>query len=391
MARGSIRKHGRDTGVSYEVVVDLGVDPVTGKRRQRSKSFKTKKEAQTALTQWLREIDTGAAVDRSRQTVAQMMAYWLETYARIHVNAWSYSCYERTIRVHITPALGAIPMQKLTPDMLQTFYADKLAAGCGTRTIELCHMRLKQALTQALRLGLVARNVADFVSPPPDRPKEMETWDLAQARQFLTVTDQSIHGPIWTLAVATGMRRGELLGLRWQDVAFERRVVHVRQAIGLTPHGGADTKPPKSKSSRREVPVPDAMISALREHKRCQNERRLALGEAWQDHDLVFPTSIGTPINPNSLKRDYDRLVTLAGLPRIRIHDQRHTHVTLAIQQGSNIKAVSKRVGHATTSITMDLYAHVLPEMHVEVADKMGAALFGTAPDGPEEAKKARP
>ncbi len=374
MARGSIRKHERDAGVSYEVVADLGVDPVTGKRRQRSKSFKTKKEAQAALTQWLSDIDRGVVVDRSRQTVAQMMAYWLETYARPTVRPTTYQCYEQTIRTHIVPALGTVPVQKLTPAHLETFYAEERAAGCGERTLEVCHLRLSQALDQALRQGLVARNVTRVVTAPRSHPEEMKTWTAAEAQQFLEVASQSVYGPIWLVSLFTGMRRGELLGLRWQDVDWERSVLSVRQGVSLL-NGTPEEGGLKSKSARREVPIEPEVVAALREHRAKQNERRLVLGAAWQDHDLILASAVGTPINPNNLYRDYNRLVALAGVDHIRIHDQRHTHVTLALQAGANLKAVSKRVGHARASTTLDLYAHVTPEMHTEVSDKVGAAL----------------
>jgi len=374
MAQGSIRKHERESGVRYEVVVDLGFDSETGKRRQRSKSFKTKKEAQAALTQWLSDIDRGVVVDRSRQTVAQMMAYWLETYARPTVRPTTYQCYEQTIRTHIVPALGTVPVQKLTPTHLETFYAEERAAGCGERTLEVCHLRLSQALDQALRQGLVARNVTRVVTAPRSHPEEMKTWTAVEAQQFLEVASQSVYGPIWLVSLFTGMRRGELLGLRWQDVDWERSVLSVRQGVSLL-NGTPEEGGLKSKSARREVPIEPEVVAALREHRAKQNERRLALGATWQDHDLILASAVGTPINPNNLYRDYNRLVALAGVDRIRIHDQRHTHVTLALQAGANLKAVSKRVGHARASTTLDLYAHVTPEMHTEVSDKVGAAL----------------
>jgi integrase len=159
-------------------------------------------------------------------------------------------------------------------------------------------------------------------------------------------------------------------------VDVEQRVVHVRQTVTVV-RGAPHVGPPKSKSSRRAVPVPAQVMAALREHRARQNAQRLSLGALWQDNDLVFATAVGTPINPNNLTRDYNRWVAQAGVPRIRIHDQRHTHVTLALASGANLKAVSQRVGHAKTSITMDLYAHVLPEQHRDVSDKVCAALFG--------------
>ncbi len=375
MAQGGIRKRELGGGrVRWDVVVDLGPDPVTGHRRQRRKTFNTRKEAVAGLNAWRSEIDKGTAVDRSTKTIGELMEFWLQTH-RPNVRPVTYAGYERMVRQHITPVLGAIPMQKLTPSRLQAFYSDKLAAGCGARTMRLCHIHISQALKLAVDLGLVPRNVADSVKPPRVVPKEMETWTAEEARQFLSVAHQSAHGPLWMVALTTGMRRGELLGLRWQDVDWERGVLRVWQTIGVL-RGIIEVRAPKTKSSRREIPVPAEVIAALREHKQRQNEQRLALGANWQNHDLVFTVAHGGPIHPDNLKVDFDRLVKLAGVRRIRIHDLRHSHVTLAIQQGANIKAVSQRVGHSNVSITLGTYAHVLPSQHIEVADKVGALLF---------------
>src|SRR5205823_9706634 len=157
---------------------------------------------------------------------------------------------------------------------------------------------------------------------------------------------------LWLLALTTGLRRGELLGLRWKDVDLERGVLHIRQTV-IALRGHAAFSQPKTPRSRRSASLLDPITLALREHKRRQNAQRLALGATWQDHDLVFCTGLGTPINPDNLKVDYDRLVKLAGVPRIRIHDLRHTRITLAIQQGAPIKLVSEEAGHSHVSITL--------------------------------------
>jgi len=380
MASGSIRKRERADGVRYEAVVDFGLDPATGKRIQRSKAFKTKREAREYLTASLSEVDKGTFVDRSRQTVAEMMAYWLDTEARPRLRGKTVFDYENTIRNHILPELGTIPIQKLTADRLHKFYADKTAAGVGPRTIRLCHLHLRQALRQATRLGLVARNVADLVSPPKGQPKEMKVWTYEQAQTFLAVAGESIYGPIWILALATGMRRGELLGVRWKDVDLGRRTLQVRQTVGSL-RGRIEFKPPKTRSSMRTVSLPKEVVAILREHKRRQNERRLALGEAWNDHDLVFAVGTGNPIHPDNVRHDFARLVRKAGVPLIRVHDQRHTHVTLGLAAGVNLKALSEAVGHRDISITLGIYGHVLAEQRVEVADKMGSVLFGPKED----------
>lgn len=377
MAQGSIRKRQLDdSSVRYDVVVDLGIDQVTGKRRQRKKTFRTKREAQSGLTNWLAEIEKGLAVDRSRQTVGELMHYWLETYARHNVRAKTFEDYERTIRVHIVPALDRVSVQKLTPVQLQKFYSDKLASGCGERTVEQCHQRISQALEQALKMGLVARNVADAVTPPRVERKEMQTWTEEQAQRFLERAKQSPYGPIWIVLLLTGMRRGEGLGLRWRDVDSEGQVLRVRQTVTVV-QGAPHIGPPKNKSSVRDVSVHASVMAALHEHKARQNERRLQLGDVWQDNDLVFPSAVGTPINPNNLTRDYNRCVAQAGVPRIRIHDQRHTHASQLLQMGIDIKVVAERLGHARTSTTMDIYHHVTAKQHRDAGDKIGAAFLG--------------
>ena len=376
MARGSIKKEEREDGPRYMLTVDFGKDPLTGKRRQRGFTYKTKREAERGRTKKLGEIDKGTAVDRSNQTVAELLDYWLQTHARHHVRPKTYECYEQTIRVHLKPGLGAMRVQKLTPDQVKTFYADKLDAGCGKRTVELCHLRLSQALKKAVELGLVARNAAQVVHPPRARAREMQTWDMDQAQRFLAAASQSGYGPVWAVVLATGMRRGEVLGLRWQDVDLERRVLHVRQAV--VPVGGvAQIGPTKNGRSRAIHGIYPSVLAALREHKARQNARRLEMGPLWRDHGLVFCSEVGTPIQPRNLARDYDRWVARAGVPRIRIHDQRHTNASLLLQMGTDIKVVSERLGHAQTSITMDVYHHVTARQHQEAGDRIGAALFG--------------
>lgn len=384
MTRGTIRKHPRADGVRYEVVVDLGLHPTTGKRQQRSKTFTTKKEAQKYLTAWLTAIDGGTAVDHSPETVAQAFAYWLETQVKPRLRAKTAYDYEQTITKHILPALGAVPLQKLTAAQVQAFYGALQVAGVGVRTIRLCHLHLHQVLAQALKLGTVTRDVTTMVTQPQEHPKEMRVWeDIAHVHAFLAVAGQSTYGPIWSLALATGLRRGELLGLRWKDLDLEGQVLRVRQTVGAL-RGAPEFKPPKTRSSRRDVPLPAVMVGLLREHRRRQNEERLRLGEYWHDHDLVFAAANGNPINPDNVSRDFVRLVERAGVPWIRVHDLRHTHVTHALGAGANLKALSESIGHADVGITLRTYTHVMPTQRLEVAEKVGAAFFTTPTEGLE-------
>lgn len=194
--------------------------------------------------------------------------------------------------------------------------------------------------------------------------------------EWARVASQSVYGPIWTVALTSGMRRSEVLGLRREDVDFERQVLHVRQVVTVV-RGAAHIGVPKSKSSRREIAIPGEAITALREQQRQQEGQRSALGAAWREHGLVFTAATGNPINPNNLTCDFKRLVRSAGLPLIRIHDLRHGHVALLIQWGADIKAVSERVGHTRTSTTIDIYHYVMPEQCSEAVAKISGALSG--------------
>ena len=189
------------------------------------------------------------------------------------------------------------------------------------------------------------------------------------------MADQSAYGPIWLLALSKGLRKGELLGVRWPDVDLDRGTLRIAQTIGAL-HGKIVFKGTKNAGSKRVITLRAGVIAALRVHKVRQLERRLALADQWNDHDLVFTCANGGPIHPDNLDRDFHRLIKIAGVPRIRIHDVRHTFTTHALASGANVKAVSEAIGHADISTTLRTYAHVLPEQRREVAAKVSAAFF---------------
>ena len=204
----------------------------------------------------------------------------------------------------------------------------------------------------------------------------METWSDEEARRFLRVAGESTYGPIWIVALTKGLRKGELLGLRWQDLELDRGLLRVRQTVG-TLHGQIEFKGTKRPKSRREMELRAWVVAALRAHKIRQTERRLELGPLWTDHDLVFTNAHGGPIDPNNVDRDYERLVKKAGVKRIRIHDLRHSYATLALSTGEHVKVVSETLGHEDVATTLRTYAHVLPEQRRALADKMEALLLG--------------
>ncbi|MDP9364704.1 MAG: site-specific integrase [Chloroflexota bacterium] len=372
--RGSIEKRTGPQGPTYRVRVEYPPDPVTGKRRQRSKSFRTRKEAQAALAQWGAEIARGTALEPSRATVGDLLGQWLASVAAHNVKAATLEDYEATVRVHVLPELGSVPVQRLTAARVQSFYAAKLAAGASPRTVQLCHLRLSQALKQGVAWGLVPHNACASVRAPRVTYKRFETWNPDEARAFLAAAEGDALSPLWLLALSTGMRRGELLGLRWRDVDLDAGTLSVRQCL-IPSKGGPVLAEPKTAAARRLVRLPAEAIAALREHRRRQVERRLALGSLWRDLDLVLCTGEGNVVNPANVDRSFARLVRAAGVRRIRFHDLRHTHATWLLAAGQPVKVVSERLGHARVSITLDTYAHVLPDMQEAAAEAIGSLL----------------
>lgn len=337
MAQGSIRKRQLDGGrVRWDVIVDLGADSVTGKRRQRKKTFETRKEAQSGLANWLADIDRGVAVDRSPQTVGEYLDYWLDAVTQHRVRPTTFASYKQIIRNRIVPALGAIPLQKLTPAQVQALYGRLLEGGridgrakaLSPRSVKYAHAVLRMALQDAVKLGLVPRNVCDAATPPKAVRPQVKYWDVESVRRFLDVAREDRFSPLWAVALHTGMRRGELLGLRWQDVDLEQSVLHVRQSL-VQSGGVMRFQEPKTSSGRRGIALDASCVAILRAHHARQLEQRLKMGPLWQEHDLVFTTELGTPLHPSNVNRYFAALTAKANVPRIPLHGLRHTHATL--------------------------------------------------------------
>ncbi|MDP9363206.1 MAG: site-specific integrase [Chloroflexota bacterium] len=373
--KGRIEKRNGPQGPAYRVRVELPPDPLTGERRRASKTFRTRKEAERALAEWVNDINRGTAVEPSRLTVGELVRRWLETVAAPRVRPTTLDGYRATVEKHIVPALGSFPAQRLSPSAVQDFYAAKLAEGLGARSVQMCHLRLSQALAQGVRWGVLHRNVCDAVDAPRVAHKPGKTWTAEETRTFLAAAEADALHPLWSVAATTGLRRGELLGVRWRDLDLDRRTLTVRQCVVLW-RGAPMIQHPKSAASRRTVKLLPETAVALRSHRLRQTERRWRAGTLWHDNDLVFCTGEGKPLNPNNLLRAYKAVIGKASVPNIRFHDLRHTHATLLLRAGQPVKVVSERLGHAKTSITLDTYAHVLPDMQDGAVEKLGEILF---------------
>lgn len=368
--RGHIRKRGN----KWAVVVDTGRDE-DGKRQQRWHSgFNRRKDAERALTEILGKLESGGYVEPAKLTVAEFLAdEWLPA-MRASLRPLTFESYTMIVRSRIVPEIGTVRLQRLTPATLNALYAT-LGERLSPRSVRYCHAVLRHALADAVRWDRLARNPADRAEPPSAKAakaKAMQTWTAEQLATFLEhVADDRLYAA-WRLAATTGLRRGELLGLRWRDLDLDAG----RLAVVQTLVGKRQFSEPKTDAGRRNVELDPATVTALRDHRKRQLGERLALGPAYDNaHDLVFCREDGEPLWPQSLSRTFERRAAAAGLPAIRFHDLRHTHATLALAAGVHPKVVSERLGHANVGITLDTYSHATPAMQADAASRVAALL----------------
>lgn len=370
------RKSTNGKNTSYLVRIE-STDPGTGKRKRVTVgTYKTKKEAEKAERDALTQRERGALLDPAKTTVAELMESWLKTKAG-EITGQSARDYEITVRRHIIPAFGNVPVQRLTAPRIQAQYDAWREAGMSADRIRGCHMRLSRALAQAVRFGIVTSNVCNSVDPPKLARSKAHTWNLQEAAIFLEASRSDWLHPLWHLLLLEGMWRGEALGLRWRDVNLERWTAHIVQTVLLNKADRGKAliqERTKTQAGARSVRLTARTLEALKEHRTMQLQRRIASTE-WEDNDLIVCTAKGTPINPGNVRRNFNAIIRDTGLRRIRPHDLRHTSATLLLLAGTPAKIVSERLGHATVGITLDLYSHVLPDMQADAASAMDGIL----------------
>ncbi len=323
----------------------------------------------------LKARDDGAPiVVDERQTLGQFLTRWLADRVEPTARPATVRGYESKIRVHITPALGSVPLVKLTPQRLQSFLNERLKSGLSPRTVHHLRAIVRAALTDAVKWGLVTRNVADLVDPPRVPHQEIRALSPAEAQALLEAVRGNRLEAVYSVALALGLRQGEALGLRWEDVDLDAGTLRVRRSLQRI--GGAfHFVEPKTIRSRRTLALPDVAARALRDQRLRQLQERLAAGPMWEEHGLVFARANGAPLLGSNVTRDFQRLLARAGLRRLRFHDMRHACASLLIAQGVHPRVVMETLGHSQIAITMNLYAHVLPEAQREAAAQMDAVL----------------
>jgi len=344
--------------------------------RQRSTYARTRAEVVNKMRQAQRQADSGIPLSDERLTVGQFLASWLETYVRPSVRPSTYDSYEQHVRMHLTPTLGRLRLAKLSPAHVQAMMNAKLAAGLSPRTVLHIRSTLRRSLGQAVKWGLVPRNVATLVDPPKVTRYKVEALSAERATQIFAAVKGHRLEALFTVTLSIGLRQGEALALKWDDVNWTAAELKVHRALQRI-NGELTLIQPKSERSRRTIPLPSKTVEALRQHRARQGRERLLAGTDWKDEGFVFSTSVGTPMDGSNVTRIFQRLLKDAGLPPHRFHDLRHDCATLLLAQGVPMRVVMETLGHSQMSLTADTYSHVLPAMQRVAADRMDDILPG--------------
>jgi integrase len=352
--------------------VDLGRD--AGGRRLRPTFTGTKREVQSAIARAIRDREAGVAGASGRLTVRDYLARWMADSAAQRVRPRTLDGYRTVVEVHLVRGLGDVRLAKLTAPQVQAFVNAK-AATLSPGTVRNIHAVLRRALNQAVRWGLIARNVATLVDLPPARHHAVQALTDARARAILEAVRGDRIEPLVTVTLATGLRQGEALGLRWTDVDLEAGTATIRHSL-LRRGRVVELVEPKTARSRRTVVLPGFAVAALRRQRDWfQAQQRLLAGEDWREGEFVFTSSVGTPLDGTNVTHRLQQLLAAAGLPRMRFHDLRHGAATLLLAAGVHPRVVMETLGHSQISLTMNTYSHVVPALQRDAADRLEAML----------------
>jgi integrase len=378
--RGNITRRGKS---SWRLKFDIGNDPVSGKRRTRYVTVRGKRQnAERELARLLNEVHNGTLVEASKVTVAEYIRTWLDNAHEL--SAKTVERYRQLARQQIMPHLGAVQLQKLKPSQVQDWHAIIMKNGgkngrpLSGRTVGHAHRVLHRGLQRAVENETLSRNVASVIRPPSAEAQEVEILSADEIGLVLAKLEGHDLHPIVALALTTGMRRGELLALYWDDVDLDEAKVRIERALEETA-AGLRFKAPKTKHGRRTISLPTSAVEALRIHRRKQLELRIALGQGKPEPDaLVFSTFEGEPLSPDNLSRDWRRAVAAMGLPSVKFHALRHSHASALIASGLDVLTVSRRLGHGSPVVTLNTYAHLFAKTDEKAAEAIEAALRTT-------------
>jgi integrase len=355
--------------------LDLGWQ--NGRRSRKYIYGATEKEVQDKLLSARIDHANGLPVVVERQTVEQFLRDWLETVVKPSVRVTTFVSYEQVVRTYLVPGLGRLRLRQLGPQHVQWMLNRHLSAGrLKPRSVAYIRLVLRVALNQARKWNLVSRNAAELAEPPRLERFRIEPLSPDQARALLEAASGSRLEALYAVALACGLRMGEILGLRWQDIDLEHGQIVIARALQRQKGHGLVLTETKTDRSRRTVALPTPLIESLRVHRIRQVKERLAAGSRWHDRGLVFASTVGSGLEPRNLHRAFKAVLTKAGLPDIRFHDLRHSAASLMLAQGIHLRVVMEVLGHSSISVTANTYSHVMPSLMQDAAEKMAGVLF---------------
>jgi integrase len=372
---------------SWTIIYDLPADSVTGKRRQKSQTVKgTKRDAERALREVLLSLEQGTYVKPNKITLGAWLRHWLKDYVSMNTTDRTQESYTSIVERHLIPSLGKVILTDLQAVHIQSYYADKLSkgradgkGGLSARSIVYHHRILSNSLDYAVKMGVVVRNMVKLVQPPRVAKVTMNTLSPEEVTRFLDAARETDYYVYFATLLYTGLRRGELLALRWRNLDFESATLTVVETAYKLGNGNYVIKEPKTTQSRRTVTLPHSLVELFKVYRAAQELLRIQLGVSLDADDFVFIRPDGSPINPNAVTLAFKRITKKAMLRSVRIHDLRHTYATLMLKAGVHPKVVSERLGHANIGITLDIYSHVLPGMQETAAEKFDGIFEGDA------------
>lgn len=375
---GSIYQREKDGLWIGQITIGYGVD---GKQKRKTFTGKTRDEVQQKIYEAVHQQYTGTFIATDKVTVGEWLDNWLEVHKKEQLRPTTYESYEMLLRVHVKPVIGGIKLQKLQITNLQKMFNDfyrkghKNGGGLSDRTIKYIHTILKAALQQAVNEQLILRNPADFVTLRSVNRPEVEPLTQEEANKFLGMLKNHRNFAAYYLAIMTGMRRGEILGLRWKDIDFKTGTLKINQClVQVKDEKGKYVRtfqPPKTQKSQRTIPLTDDIIKVLKAHKVRQNEEKMKNRKTYEDNGLVFCSEEGKPLWPRNFIRQYSKLLKDAGIPHRKFHALRHTCATLLLEAGEELKNVQELLGHEKISTTADIYTKALDSAKRKAISKM--------------------
>jgi integrase len=362
------KRRGNHEGTIYQRSNGRWVGQVSIDGNRISKSYHSQKECRAWIRQMRDQIEDGLNWNSAKITVNQYLSQWLKDIEGT-IKPKTFDQYSSVVSNHLNPQLGKIKLRELQPYQIQQIYTNLKERGHSQRNVQLTHSVLHRALVMAERQGLIGRNPAKSIVPPKVDQKEMKVLNDNEVRQLLIGAKDNRYEVLYYLAITTGLRQGELLGLMWGDIDWASNTLFVQRQLRYRRGEGSRFAPPKTKAGKRIVQLGPETIRLLAEHRKNQDVERLR--SDWQEFDLVFPSMVGTPTSRRNLHKFFKRLLKKSDLPDIRFHDLRHSAATLMLQNNIPLIVVSRRLGHSKPSITLDIYGHYLPGMQDEVAKLM--------------------